>query len=47
MFNMGVIAGSKCKQDLSKFNFKDYLHKTPHEIRGELGINVKFLEEIK
>ena len=45
VFNMGVIAGSKCKQDLSKFNFKDYLHKTPHEIRGELGINVKFLEE--
>ena len=44
VFNMGVYAGSKCKKDLSTFDFKEHLDKHPNEIRGLMEVSVQFLE---
>jgi len=38
VFNMGVMAGNKCKVDLTTVNFKDHLDVTTHRLRNRLGI---------
>ena len=43
VFNMGVLAGSKCPTDLSKVNFKKFLNLNVGEITSTLGINQTLL----
>ena len=38
VFNLGVMAGSRCRVDLSIVNFENYLKKSLLEIRGEFDI---------
>ena len=46
VFNMGVIAGSRCPTDLSKQNFKKLKNKKLKTVRAELGIDRQFLKDI-
>ena len=43
VFNMGVLAGSKCPTDLSKVDFKKFLNSNVGEITSTLGIDQTLL----
>ena len=43
VFNMGVLAGAKCKTDLSKVDFKKFLNKSISETRDVLGIDTTLI----
>ena len=43
VFNLGVMAGSRCSTDLSKVNFNNYLNKPLNAINKELDINKDIL----
>ena len=43
VFNLGMAAGSKCKEDLSKVDFSWLLSHKIHEIRTRLGIEEELL----
>ena len=45
IFNMGVMAGSKCPTNLAEINFNKYLSKQIGTLRKELKIDVDFLEK--
>lgn len=45
VFNMGVMAGSKCPTNLAKINFNKYSNKQIRTLRKELKIDVDFLEK--
>lgn len=44
VFNMGVMAGSLCKEDLSRVNFADFSSMSINRIRQKLGIKKTFLK---
>lgn len=44
VFNMGVMAGSLCKEDLSRVNFADFAEMSINRIRQRLGIKKTFLK---
>ncbi len=44
VFNMGVMAGSLCSEDLSKVNFADFSSMSINQIRQKLGIKKTFLK---
>jgi len=44
VFNVGIMAGSRCPTDLSRVGFDKYLDKQVGSIRRELGIDVDFLK---
>jgi hypothetical protein len=43
VFNMGVLAGSKCPTDLSKIDFKKFLNRSVSETRDKLGVDSTLL----
>ena len=43
VFNMGVLAGSKCPTDLSKIDFKKFLNRSVSETREKLGVDSSLL----
>tara|TARA_R100000458_G_C8270659_1_gene245414 strand:+ start:467 stop:1072 length:606 start_codon:yes stop_codon:yes gene_type:complete len=45
VFNMGIMAGSKCPTNLSEIKFNKYLNKQIGSLRKELKIDVDFLEK--
>tara|TARA_S200002703_G_scaffold62545_1_gene54316 strand:- start:392 stop:961 length:570 start_codon:yes stop_codon:yes gene_type:complete len=45
VFNMGVMAGSRCPTDLSRVDFSDYDFYTLNFLRKDLGIDKKLLKK--
>jgi len=45
VFNMGVMAGSRCPTDLSRVDFSDYNFYTLNFLRKDLGIDKKLLKK--
>ena len=44
IYNLGVVAGSKCPTDLSEVDFTEFLDLTLPKIRSKLGIDKDFLK---
>ena len=45
VFNMGIMAGNKCKVDLTTVDFKEHLQVTTHVLRNRLGVNRDLLKD--
>lgn len=45
VFNMGIMAGSKCPNNLAQINFNNYLNNQIGTIRKKLEIDVDFLDK--